>query len=93
MLPDDKLEMVRIYLTGRCSLFSIDDYYDAERDAQAFQLTRKDNKVVLVTVMKSFLDKYSSSEVLLKLIDFKLAERIKMNNSRHIIITERGVDI
>jgi hypothetical protein len=92
MLPDDKLEMVRIYLTGRCSLFSIEDYYDAKDSSQTFKLTHKD-KIILVKVMKSFFDKHSLTDVILKLIEFRLAERIKKNSTKHIIITERGVDI
>jgi hypothetical protein len=90
MFPTEKLDMVRIYLRAKCPDYAMEDHYDSERISQTFQLTHKD-RIPLVIVSKSFFDKHSTAEILLRLIDDHLDRRLESNMKGRIIITDEGI--
>lgn len=91
MFPTEKLDMVRIYLRAKCPDCAIEDHYDSERTSQTFQLKDKD-RIPLVIVSKSFFDKHSTAEILLRLIDDHLDRHLKSNTKGCIIITDEGIE-
>lgn len=90
MIKQEKINAVREYLKSEFNGFQIDDAYDDERLSQKFRVS-DDAMIYIVKFDKIFLDKTPDIKTVLR--HFELSKFMRVNNTKQILVTERGLEV
>lgn len=90
MFPEEKLSVIRDYLSTEFTSFNLDDTYDSIRIAQTFRLV-KGQRIYLVTVRRSFIDDHTPAELVTILQHSHLTQYFLNEKVARIVVTGQGI--
>lgn len=92
MVDAEKIAAVRGYLTGEFPGCTVEDWYEAERNAQSFRIV-KGQSHHLATVSGEFMEDRNASEISPALTAFLLAEHLRDLGSTRVIVGNDGLSL
>lgn len=88
-MDENKLNMVRTYLSGEFEGATIEEKYDVDLSAQIFQV-RVGRDDLLLKICENFLSDHNEAQIGNQLENWKVADRLRENKELGIFVGNHG---